>query len=390
MGAHLDNLTSIQNCSFLMKKRGLYYFRRSVPVDLIHYFDKQRICIALRTRDKRVAKARAQQMSNQLQQEFEHLRWRDSPVTFSKYIGQSMYPDAKSDSVLLSAACDLYADIKGRDKPKTFHQSLNRAVRYLVACCGDKPIDTYTREDANNYRDDLSKRGLSGNSVAKSISVIRAMLNFVCREKGYDQIQTFSSVYVADAEPSSKRVPIPVDVIRSVQHECRAVDDELRWIISLISDTGMRLSEALGLSVQDVDLTADIPNLTVREHSWRRLKTASSTRTIPLVGESLWAVQRAIASTNTDRLFPKYCVGGTTKSNSVSGACNKWLKARLPNGAVVHSYRHSMRDRLRNVECPTEIAHAVGGWASKGVGEKYGSGYGLEVLHKYMKMIVLR
>lgn len=389
MGAHLDNQTFINNCSFLMLKRGMYYFRRSVPVDLLPYFDKQRICVALRTKDKRVAKARAVQMSNQLQQEFDHLRWRNTANTFSKYIGNNLSPDAKSDFILLSDACDLYADLKGKEKPRTFHQSLRRAVRYLIADCGDKPIDSYTREDANTYRDSLSKRGLSGNSVAKSISVIRAMLNFTCREKGYDQIQTFSSVYVANSEPSSKRVPVPVDVIRSVQLECREVNDQLRWIVSLISDTGLRLSEALGLSVNDVNLDAEVPHVIVREHSWRRLKTASSSRTIPLVGESYWAARQAVESTETDRLFPKYCTGSSTKSNSASSALNKWLRNRLPNGAVVHSYRHSMRDRLRNFECPSEIADAIGGWARKGIGEKYGSGYGLQVLHKYMKDIVL-
>ena len=51
----------------------------------------------------------------------------------------------------------------------------------------------------------------------------------------------------------------------------------------------------------------------------------------------------------------------------------------------MHSFRHSMRDRLRAVECPADIVDQIGGWAAGGVGQGYGSGYGLEVCYKWMK-----
>ena len=34
-----------------------------------------------------------------------------------------------------------------------------------------------------------------------------------------------------------------------------------------------------------------------------------------------------------------------------------------------------MRDRLRAVECPTEIIDQIGGWTTSGVGRRYGSGF---------------
>ena len=55
-------------------------------------------------------------------------------------------------------------------------------------------------------------------------------------------------------------------------------DDEARWLVALISDTGMRLSEAAGLSKEDVHLDEDIPYVEIRPHKWRRLKTKSSVR----------------------------------------------------------------------------------------------------------------
>ena len=50
----------------------------------------------------------------------------------------------------------------------------------------------------------------------------------------------------------------------------------------------------------------------------------------------------------------------------------------------MHSFRYSFRDRLRQIECPTEIADQLGGWASHSVGQGYGEGYSLEVLQSWL------
>ena len=42
-----------------------------------------------------------------------------------------------------------------------------------------------------------------------------------------------------------------------------------------------------------------------------------------------------------------------------------------------------MRDRLRAVECPTEIVDQIGGWVVASVGQGYGQGYPLEVTYKF-------
>ena len=52
---------------------------------------------------------------------------------------------------------------------------------------------------------------------------------------------------------------------------------------------------------------------------------------------------------------------------------------------VIHSFRHSLRDRLREVECPPDIADAIGGWSSSGIGEQYGSGYSLQSQYGYLQ-----
>ena len=182
------------------------------------------------------------------------------------------------------------------------------------------------------------------------------------------------------------RKPIPNADILKVQTECRIIDDDMRWLVALISDTGMRLAEGAGLLKSDIHLDADIPFVRIQKHPWRNLKTASSERIIPLCGQALWAAERIVASDQTSKFaFPRYNRHSTTKANSASAASNKWLKQYVPIGCTMHSFRHSMRDRLRSVQCPSDIADQIGGWTSEGVGQGYGSGYPLNVLNEWLE-----
>ena len=116
----------------------------------------------------------------------------------------------------------------------------------------------------------------------------------------------------------------------------------------------MRLSEANGLCVSDILLYTEIPHVNLMEHPWRSLKTPRNTRQIPLIDKSLWAAQRAISNTDNQFLFPRYCSDTKCKSDYASNTLNKWLFAYAPDGCVIHSFRHSLRDRLRGVQCPSD------------------------------------
>ena len=50
----------------------------------------------------------------------------------------------------------------------------------------------------------------------------------------------------------------------------------------------------------------------------------------------------------------------------------------------MHSFRHSMRDRLRAVECASDVIDQIGGWATEGVGQGYGNGHTVEVCFRWV------
>ena len=87
--------------------------------------------------------------------------------------------------------------------------------------------------------------------------------------------------------------------------------------------------------------------------------------------------------------FHRYNDGELANANSASAALNKWLKPMVSEGCVVHSFRHSMRDRLRAVECPKEIIDRIGGWSSSDVGESYGEGVPLLNLSDWLQKMMI-
>lgn len=64
-----------------------------------------------------------------------------------------------------------------------------------------------------------------------------------------------------------------------MQSLCKDIDDEIRWLIALISDTGMRLGEAAGLLKEDIKVSEPIPHIDLKPHPWRSLKTRGSQKT---------------------------------------------------------------------------------------------------------------
>ena len=215
------------------------------------------------------------------------------------------------------------------------------------------------------------------------------MVSFTINELGLDCRNAFSGVYLSPETDKQKRQPLNLDQIRSLQQQCYEKDDDVRWLVARISDTGMRLAEAAGLMMKDLILDSPHPHV-VAPYPHRSLKTKASERVIPLVGASLWAAQRLSENNSRDFCFPRYTSEQRCNSNSASAAINKWVKSVVGYEAVIHGLRHSFRDRLRAAEAPTELIDQLGGWSLKTVGQSYGHGYATENLSNWMDKIALQ
>ena len=296
--------------------------------------------------------------------------------------------DLQNNTIHLSEACELYLRLKGVGKDKVFIRTANRNTQYVTKLLGDRPISSYSSNEAAQFRDWCIGQGMGIKTVKRVFASVRAIINLAISEEGFDCSNAFAKTYFPDDGNAQSRQPISAEDIKKVQSLCKDIDDEMRWLIVLISDTGMRLGEAAGLLKEDIKVNEPIPHIDLKPHPWRTLKTKGSQRLIPLTKEALWASQRLLEANNDSIFaFPRYCDERSCKANSASGGLNKWLHQYVPDNCVIHSFRHSLRDRLRAVECPSDIVDAIGGWKTSGVGHGYGNGYPLEVLQRWMKRI---
>jgi integrase len=378
-------------------RSGHFYFSRRVPADLRHHYSYHRVVQGLHTSSPQKARVQANIAAAKLESYWSQMRLAKSDVIGMSLIkassdsiniptSSSIPDETQSNCPTLLDALQVYLDQKGKGRPKTFRIAAERSCNYVIGLCSNKSLSSYTRHDALMFRDWLVDRGLTGSSITRNFSYVKAVINFAVSEYALDVRNPFVGVYHDRTAGVLVRKPIPNDAIRKIQSECHQIDDDMRWLIALISDTGLRLAEAAGLLKLDfIGLDTDQPYVRVAKHPWRNLKTASSARSVPLCGEALWAAKRIVAAdNNTDFAFPRYNRNPTTAANSASAALNKWLRQYVPEGCTMHSFRHSMRDRLRAVQCPADIVDQIGGWATDGVGQGYGSGYPLEVLQEWM------
>ena len=382
-GLHLVIQMSKFRAPYLVRKRGIFYLQKRIPQQLTGHYGRTFVRKSLRTTDRLEASKLASQLVRGLEREWNELLFTVS-ATGSVY---DLLHDKPIALPTLSVARETYCEMKGKADDRRFVRYTSRVVSEIVQLAGDKVINGYTRNDALLFRDSLLKREVSYNTVKRNFECIRAIWNFAARESGVSDPNPFANMNYGNGAAAVKRMPIPIDDLRKVQQLCYRKDDDIRWLIALLSDTGMRLAEAAGLAKEDVFLDTEIPHIRLCERPWRPIKTRSSERDVPLVGAALWAVKRAVESSPDEYLFPRYCSDDGCKADYASNSLNKWLRKHVPNGCVVHSFRHSMRDRLRAVECPAEIIDQIGGWTTSGVGQQYGEGFTLKIIQRFVKQI---
>jgi len=130
-------------------------------------------------------------------------------------------------------------------------------------------------------------------------------------------------------------------------------------------------------------LDTEYPFLTLHKTPFRRLKTKSSIRLIPLTGLAL----KYVRSVTGKWLFPRYIdeEEKRVKNDSGSAAAKKRIQSVLGRDAPTsHSFRHTMATRLRDAECPEDMRNEMLGWSSK-VSDRYGSPSDITIKARYLK-----
>ncbi|HRK39578.1 MAG TPA: tyrosine-type recombinase/integrase [Burkholderiaceae bacterium] len=288
--------------------------------------------------------------------------------------------------LLLSEVFDAYKHHHSKGSDPKFVAKQQAYWGNLVKFVGDIALEGLTRDQARRYRDHRLSLGLQSSSVTKEVGVIRAIINSALTELSLNIRNPFEKITVASTkEPDDDgKAPYSREDVQLLVNEARAADDEKRRIVLVLAVTGARLAEIVGLRRKDIDLEAQV--IRIQAHSSRSVKTKTSNRLIPLLPLATEALKAQLEAHTGEYVFPTYANSERTNANSASAALNKWAKQIITDdNKTMHSFRHTLRDRLRAVQCPEPIAKAIGGWSSNNdVSVGYGTGYSLEVTREWL------
>lgn len=271
---------------------------------------------------------------------------------------------------------------------------LDRVMR--LAAEGGLPssleMSKLTREHARKVRDYMllrEKHGGGGRvspiSVKRELGLLRAVITYGARELGlkdfgnpFDHLPieglTVDAVPVVRVSARDKVAPLPQTMVSALRSK---LTGDLRAIWRILTGTGCRLGEVTGLRVEDVDLDGPTPCIRIRWHEARRLKTMSSHRSVPLLGDALEAARSAVkAAEGSPYLFARYA--RERGPDAASAALMKHLRGFTSDKRYkVHSLRHGFKDRMRKAGVDKVSQDIVLGHAPVNVGETYGGEEGL-------------
>jgi integrase len=289
-----------------------------------------------------------------------HLLAQEGNAVAAKAIELARDPQACT----ITEAVEIWLEWKASEVTKKNEAYIRRSVRYLTECVGDKPLTLYTRADTKTYVDYLLARGMVSSSVKRNLQNLETVVNRARNQRGLDMTNVFAGYSLPRLNDTKTVLPYSAEDLEKLKRVGLERDSHVSLLMLLQLNIGARIGELAGLDNADLKLGDNIPHVVIEPRPWRRLKTARSSRRVPLLGISLIAaqqLQREYGGDNGTPLFSQYNRKGETNANSASAAVNKITKAHTTNKLSSHSARHRVNNDLIKVGCPIDIRYSITG-----------------------------
>lgn len=228
--------------------------------------------------------------------------------------------------------------------------SYGRDLRKYIKYLRDSKIDSLSKsskKDISDFMFSLKDKGLSANSIARNLAAIKGFYRFLVRER----ILKEDPSSILESPKLWKKIP---DALSLEEVEALVVAPDLRHIqgvrdraiLELMYATGLRVSEAATLKIQDVNL--DVGFL-------RCLGKGSKERVVPLGKEASKAIRRYLQN-GRHRLVKKYRdegvlflsrLGKPMSRQSLWKIVKRYAKiAKIKSQIKPHILRHSFATHL--------------------------------------------
>lgn len=282
----------------------------------------------------------------------------------------------------LSDALRIYLETHTKGGIKTVKVMAEYSMDGLIASQGDLILDdpklalegSLGRLHLQAWIKEMVANGLKTETAQRRLNHVKAILKRVALERHIPNIGFIVDgvgVVGVGSDSKKKYVPSPEELGAFL----RVFKDDP--VARLLVFLGGRISELSGMRMSDIHLTGKQPYISIKPNSIRGVKTANSTRDIPVFGRSLEALQEIITKhSDSTYLLPQYAKerGG----NNASGTMNKRFKAKGYPHLTTHCFRHALKDLLRNSNCPESLLEEIQGHGAQTAAKNYGKGSSLE------------
>ena len=291
-------------------------------------------------------------------------------------------------NLLASDYCEEYIKERERVDDKKFCQGVRKSFEVMVQILGDRRPCEYYKSDVRDLMKGMASLGWKTATIKRHLQNIRAAFSRISdyHDIDDDKGHPFKNFDIRnEGEDAVGRPDFSVMELGQIRGRLAGDESDLGLIIAIAMETGLRVSECVGLMVKDVVLDNNVPHVIIHQNPFRRLKTKNSARFVPLVGGALVAATVAVTKSKQSMLFPRYIdqTKGKVKNDVASNALNKRLIGFIDDRKTMHSFRHTMQTRLRDVECPEDVRKELLGW-QKDVSKSYGSPSDLRIKQRYM------
>jgi len=169
-------------------------------------------------------------------------------------------------------------------------ENYGRDVRQLLELRGTADVTMLSVHDLRRFLSRLHAQGLGGRSLARKLSAWRAFFGWLARDHGL----AVNPALGLKAPRAARRLPATLTPDQAGQlldgEEDGVLGARDRALFELVYSSGLRLAEAVGLSMGDVDL---------RDRSVKVLGKGSRTRVVPVGSAAVTALECWLAVRDT-------------------------------------------------------------------------------------------
>ena len=164
--------------------------------------------------------------------------------------------------------------------------------RHLIPRFGMTPVGDITTGDLQQWFDGLCKQGYSREALLKIKNIMSPVLDSAVEDGIIPKNPFKSKRFKINTDKGGHHKAIPIELFKRIREGLHELPDNERRMMAILTYTGLRLEEVLGLRWEDIDIAH--MRLSVRRavvHADRNKpeikapKTVSSRRTIPITEE---------------------------------------------------------------------------------------------------------